>query len=64
MDYWQGVASRVNVFSVILLIVGAVLSFGAAKIAPKLFPGKEKIVLTMKFAGLGLAVIGALIALL
>jgi len=61
MDYWQGVGSRLNVFSIVLLAVGAVLSFGAGKIAPKLFPNNEKMVFPMKLIGLGLAVIGALI---
>jgi hypothetical protein len=64
MNYWQGVASRANVFSIILLIVGAVLCFGAAKIAPKLFPNNEKMVFPLKLAGLGIAVIGALMTLL
>ena len=63
MSYWQGVASRVNVLSIVLLIVGAVLCFGAQKLAPLIFKNPDTMVLPLKVAGLLLAAIGALITL-
>ena len=64
MNYWQGVLSRVNVVGVALVLVGAALSFGAKKLAPLIFKGPENKALTIKFAGLALALAGALITLL
>ena len=64
MDYWQGVLSRLNVVSVILIVAGAVLGFGAKKLAPLVFKNKQDMVLPVKMAGLLLVVIGALITLI
>ena len=63
MEYWQGVLARVNVVGVALVLVGAGISFGAKKLAPILFKEPETKVLPIKFAGLALAVVGALITL-
>ncbi|MBE0600717.1 MAG: hypothetical protein IH607_02950 [Firmicutes bacterium] len=63
MNYWQGVLARMNIVGVILVLVGAGISFGAKKLAPLLFKEPEAKVLPIKFAGLALAVIGALITL-
>ncbi len=55
--------ARVNIVGVILVLVGAGISFGAKKLAPLLFKEPEPKVLPIKFAGLALAVAGALITL-
>ncbi|MBN1778434.1 MAG: hypothetical protein JW811_09970 [Clostridiales bacterium] len=64
MDYWQGVLARMNIAGIVLVLVGAALSFGAKKFVPLVFKDSEKMVLPVKFAGLLLAVAGALIILL
>ena len=64
MDYWQGVASRVNLPGVLLVLVGAALSFGAKKLAPLIGKDAEKATMPIKLAGLALVVIGALITLI
>ncbi len=64
MDYWQGVASRLNILSIVLIVAGAVLCFGAQKLAPLVFKNPQKMVLPVKLAGLALAAAGALITLL
>ncbi len=63
-SYWAGVASRVNIPGVVLLVIGVVACFGAPKLAPLIFKNQEKMVLPMKVAGLLLAMIGALITIL
>ncbi|HPF86891.1 MAG TPA: hypothetical protein PK537_02420 [Candidatus Limiplasma sp.] len=63
MEYWQGVVSRISVPGIILIVLGAVLCFGAQKLAPMLFKDEQKI-LPMKMTGLILVIAGALIALI
>lgn len=63
MDYWQGVLSRVNIVGIVLVLVGAGISYGAKKIAPLIFKEPENKVLPIKFAGLALVAVGALITL-
>ena len=64
MEYWQGVLERVNLAGILLVLVGAALSYGAKKIAPLVFKNPEPKVLPIKFAGLILVAAGALITLL
>jgi len=64
MDYWQGVLSRLNIVGIVLVLVGAALSFGAKKLAPLVFKNPDKMVLPAKFSGLLLVIIGALIILI
>jgi hypothetical protein len=63
MDYWQGVLSRMNIVSIVLIAAGAALSFGARKLAPLVFGNKRDMVLPVKMAGLLLVVVGALITM-
>ena len=63
-SYWAGVASRVNIPGVILLIIGMIVCFGAKKLSPLLFKNPKKMALPMKFTGLLLAIVGALITIL
>lgn len=63
MEYWQGVLARVNIVGLLLVLVGAGISFGAKKLAPLLFKEPDAKVLPVKFAGLALALAGALIIL-
>ena len=64
MNYWQTVASRVNVPGLLLLALGVVLSFGAPRLSRWLGKwGGDRAILPMKVAGLVLAVLGAIVAL-
>ncbi len=63
MEYWQGVMARVNIVGLILVLVGAGISFGAKKLAPLMFKEPDAKVLPVKFVGLALALAGALITL-
>ncbi len=62
--YLQEVLSRLSVPGLILLLLGAVLGYGAGGICRGLFgQGGERAVVPMKVAGLLLALAGALILL-
>lgn len=65
MSYWESVVSRVNVPGVLLLLVGALLTYGAPKLAPRIDPkGGDRAVVPLKVAGLVLAVAGTILSLL
>ena len=65
MTYWQGVLARVNIPGLALLALGAVLCFGAGRIAGWIGKqGGDRAVMPLKVAGLVLAVAGAIISLL
>lgn len=57
--YWQTVLSRLSIPGFALLLLGAVLCLGA----PKFLKGRERAAILLRFAGLALAVLGALILL-
>jgi hypothetical protein len=64
MDYWQGVASRLSVPGITLMVMGALLSFEAPKLCTLVSKKEgERAIAPMKVAGLLLAVLGALILL-
>ena len=64
MTYWQGVASRLSIPGLVLLVLGAAAIFGAPKLCARLFrQGGERAIMPVKVAGLVLAVLGALILL-
>lgn len=61
---WNGVLARLSVPGLILLVAGAVLGYGARRLAPLFFgKGGDRAVTPMKVVGLGLALLGALILL-
>ena len=63
-SYLAKVGSRLDITGLLLLAAGAALTFGSAKVAERLFPNKTNLAGTvMKFVGLALAVVGALILL-
>ncbi len=61
---WDQIFSRLSVTGVTLLLCGVLLSLYATKLARFLFRERgEKLVLPIRLAGLGIAVLGALILL-
>lgn len=64
MTYWQGVASRLSIPGLVLLLLGAGVIGSAPKLCAWLFKqGGERAIMPVKVAGLVLAVLGALILL-
>ena len=64
MSYWNGVLSRLNLPGIALLLLGALLTYGAPRLAPRFFPkGGDRAVMPLKVAGLALAVVGAVLCL-
>lgn len=62
--YWQNVLSRLSTPGICLLVLGAVLGYGARWLSGKVFgQGGERAVVPMKVMGLVLALAGALILL-
>ena len=63
-DYWQDVLARLSVPGLILALLGAILCYGAPKIAPRIWKqGGDQAIMPMKVAGLALAILGVLILL-
>jgi Na+/proline symporter len=61
-SYWQGVLSRLSVPGLILLALGAVLCYGAPKIASLIWKEEaERAITPLKVAGLLVAILGAII---
>lgn len=62
--YWQNVLSRLSIPGLCLMVLGAMLGYGAAWLSGKVFgQGGERAIVPMKVAGLLLALAGALILL-
>ena len=64
MEYWQGVLDRISIPGAVLILLGAAISFGAQKLAPRIFKDPEKMVFPVKMTGLALVIAGALITLI
>ena len=63
-NYWQDVLARLSVPGLILALLGAILCYGAPKIAPRIWKqGGDQAIMPMKVAGLALAILGVLILL-
>jgi len=58
-EFWL----RVNWYGVVALVIGAVIGFFGAKISQRLWPDQPQRILQVKMVGLGLAFLGAIVAM-
>lgn len=64
MAYWEGVLARLSIPGITLLALGALMCYEAPKLSAMLFARYgDRATVPMKVAGLGLALLGALILL-